>query len=111
MLRKFYCPTCSKIKSRFQVTATDCYYHTGYYCKYCHKETEPMDHMLLRLNSELKQISHVSQLSDLHEWISREAVERYKGSPSEKKAFKAGVYALLDKIGFDYTVVQVESED
>lgn len=100
--RKFYCPTCNEIKSRFKVTATDCYYYTGYYCKYCHKETESVNNMLCRVNKKLKQIDYSAQLNDLHDWVRREAVERYKGSPAEKKAFKEGVYALLDKIGFDY---------
>ena len=102
LFSKFYCPTCNEIKSRFEVSATDCYYYTGYYCKYCHKETEYVNDMLCRVNQKLKQIDYSAQLGDLHDWVRREAVERYKGSPAEKKAFKKGVYALLDKIGFDY---------
>lgn len=102
MFGKFYCKNCHRIKNRFQVKSVDCYYYTGYECRYCHQETEPVDDMLIRLNDEINKKANREQIASLKDWINKEAVERYPKSPAEKKAFKAGIYALLDNIGFDY---------
>lgn len=102
MFGKFYCKCCHTIKKRIQVKKVDNYYYYEYRCRYCHNEVESVDHMLVRLNDELDKRVDKAQLLDFKDWIRREAVERYPKSSAEKKAFKAGVYALLDKIGFDY---------
>lgn len=99
---KFYCKECQKIINRFQVQAMDSYYDIEYYCKYCHNKTERVERMLVRLDQSLSSRKHQGQLNGFKDWIRREAIERYPNNPGKKKAFKEGMYALLDHIGFDY---------
>lgn len=99
---KFYCKKCKKIKTRFQVRHVDRYYHYAYECKYCHEDTERLEHMLVRLDQELHDKELNVELHNLKGWISKEAIKRYPNDSGRKKAFKEGIYALLDKIGFEY---------
>ena len=102
MFKKFYCKECKEIKPRYKVQGVDDYYCYRYYCKYCHHQVESVDYMLVRMDEELQKRSRLEELDDLREWIKNEARERYPDSKVGNKAFKAGIYALLDKIGFDY---------
>lgn len=102
MFGKFYCKKCHQIKSRREVKRADGIYYYGNYCKRCYEKVETIDDMLVRLDKELDKRDRVSEISYLKKWIKKEASERYSGSKAEEKAFKAGIYALLDKIGFDY---------
>lgn len=102
MFKKFYCKECNEIIPRYKVKGSDDYYCYRYFCKYCHNQVESVEHMLIRMNKELQKKSRLEELDDLHEWIKNEAKERYPSSKVGKAAFKAGIYALLDKIGFDY---------
>ena len=99
---KFFCKKCNAIKPRYKVHKVDDYYCYRYFCGYCHEEVESVNHMLIRMNKELQKKSRLKELGDLREWIKDEAAKNYPNSKIGKKAFKAGIYALMDKIGFDY---------
>ena len=102
MFRKFYCKECNEIKPRYGVKKEDDHYCYRYYCKYCHNQVISVDQLIIRMYKKLQKRTRLEELGDLHEWIKSEAKERYPDSKVGKAAFKAGIYALLDKIGFDY---------
>ena len=102
MFGKFYCRECNQIKPRYKVKCVDEFSTYGYYCKYCHNQVITVDDMLIRMNEELQKKSQSEGLDDLHKWIKAEAKEQYPDSEGKQKAFKAGIYALLDKIKFEY---------
>ena len=45
---------------------------------------------------------NTSQINNFHNWIEASAKEAYPKSKKKQKAYKTGIYALLDKIDFDY---------
>ena len=107
MFGKFYCKKCNRIKNRFQIKRIDMCYYYGYECRYCHENIETLDEMLVRLNKEIEKIfekiSFEEQLKDFHEWINSEAKKIYPDNAGKQRAFKSGVYSLLDKLNIDYS--------
>lgn len=99
---KFYCKQCGQIKSRFQVKCVDNYYNFVYECKYCHSATERLERMLVRLDRDLRCCKIKCEIHNMKAWVSDEANKLYPDDKKSGKAFMAGVYSLLDKIGYDY---------
>lgn len=99
---KFYCKRCGQIKSRFQVKCVDNYYNYVYECKYCHSDTERLEHMLVRLDRGMHDREIKCEIHNMKTWVANEANELYPDDKKSRKAFMAGVYSLLDKIGYDY---------
>lgn len=100
---KFYCKHCEQIKSRFQVKYADEYAGYHYDCKYCHKEVEPVERMLVRLDKESHAYRMKNEIHNMKEWVKNEAHTLYPKDKWAREAFSKGVYRLLDSIGFDYS--------
>lgn len=101
MFNKYYCPKCKAIVPRSRVSKVDCYYHYEYLHKFCGENVTTLENHILKMDEKIDELKKMTELHDLKSWVDREAIERYPKSGAEKKAFKAGVYALLDKIGFE----------
>ena len=102
MFNKYYCPKCKAIMGRSRVTKVDDYYCYIYRHKMCGEQVDLLDHHILKMDAKIDNLKYQVDLNDLTDWINREAIRRYPKSDAEKKAFKAGIYALLDKINVEY---------